>query len=146
MAKTGRRSGSITVSGRLRPEALLPGPEAEPRRLLPVRRFKCDKGVSGPMNPTAPHTAKLPSWYRALALVVGLISIALAFVLLAYPGLALLTVVFLLAFFFLVIGIDRLVAGVTGHPYGFSLMPMMGAPKGPAPGTGDAPAGSTPPK
>ena len=98
------------------------------------------------MNPTAPHTAKLPSWYRALALVVGLISIALAFVLLAYPGLALLTVVFLLAFFFLVIGIDRLVAGVTGHPYGFSLMPMMGAPKGPAPGTGDAPAGSTPPK
>ncbi|MFZ0891118.1 MAG: DUF308 domain-containing protein [Thermoplasmata archaeon] len=64
-------------------------------------------------------TVRLPSWYRALTAVVGLISIALAFVLLAYPGIALLTLVFLLAFALLVIGIDRLIAGITGHPFGW---------------------------
>ncbi len=67
---------------------------------------------------------RLPAWYRALTAVVGLISIALAFVILAFPGLALLTLVFLLAFALLVIGIDRLIAGITGHPFGW--MPGLG--------------------
>ena len=62
---------------------------------------------------------RLPTWYRGLATVVGLISIGLAFVVLAFPGLALLTLVFLLSFALLVIGIDRLAAGITGHPFGF---------------------------
>ena len=62
---------------------------------------------------------RLPTWYRGLAIVVGLVSIVLAFVVLAYPGLALATLVLLLAFALLVIGMDRLIAGVTGHPYGW---------------------------
>jgi hypothetical protein len=89
-------------------------------------------------------TATLPGWYRVLATIVGIISIALAFVLLIFPGLALLTLVFLLAFAFLVIGIDRLAAGITGHPYGFApggLLPGMGGP----PPSGSEPAASNPP-
>jgi uncharacterized membrane protein HdeD (DUF308 family) len=67
----------------------------------------------------APAQAKLPDWYRALAVVVGLISISLAFVVLLDPGLALLTIVFLLGFALLVMGIDRVIAGITGHPFGW---------------------------
>ena len=87
--------------------------------------------------------AVLPTWYRALALIVGLISIALAFVVLLYPGIALATVVLLLGFFFFVVGIDRVVAGVTGHPYGF----MSGAGRGlVAEAVGEAPlTGTSPP-
>jgi uncharacterized membrane protein HdeD (DUF308 family) len=78
-------------------------------------------------------TVRLPTWYRGLAILVGLISIALGFIVLAFPGLALLTLVFLLAFALLVIGIDRLIAGVTGHPFGW--MPGMGTGWPGAPGT-----------
>ncbi|MFZ1023796.1 MAG: DUF308 domain-containing protein [Thermoplasmata archaeon] len=79
-------------------------------------------------------TVRLPSWYRALTAVVGLIAIALAFVLLAYPGIALLTLVFLLAFALLVIGIDRLIAGITGHPFGWMPGAAGGWMGGPASG------------
>ncbi|HTT72740.1 MAG TPA: hypothetical protein VMG99_01120 [Thermoplasmata archaeon] len=79
-------------------------------------------------------TVVLPTWYRALAIVVGLISIALAFVVLLDPALGLLTLVFLLGFALLVIGIDRLASGVSGHPYSFFGMPGV-------PPTGHAPAG-----
>jgi uncharacterized membrane protein HdeD (DUF308 family) len=61
--------------------------------------------------------AMLPGWARALAVVVGIVSIILGVVVLAYPGLALLTLIYLLALAFLFIGIDRLIAGITGHPY-----------------------------
>ena len=77
----------------------------------------------------ATGTAKLPTWYRALAVVVGLITIVLGIVVLAFPGLALLTLVFLLAFALLVIGIDRLIAGITGHPFGW-MGPIMSGPLG----------------
>jgi uncharacterized membrane protein HdeD (DUF308 family) len=70
----------------------------------------------------------LPTWYRVLAILVGVVTIGLAFVVLAFPGLALLTLVFLLGFALLVIGIDRLIAGITGHPFGW--MPGM-VPPGP---------------
>ena len=85
-------------------------------------------------------SARLPGWYRAVAVTVGLISIALAFVVLLFPGLALLTLVFLLGFALLVIGIDRVIAGITGHPYGW--MPGFTPPSA-APGT--APGGPSPP-
>jgi uncharacterized membrane protein HdeD (DUF308 family) len=71
----------------------------------------------------------LPMWARVLAIVVGIASIVLAFVVLAYPGLAVLTLVFLLALAFLFIGIDRLIAGVTGHP--FHLLMPLAAPREP---------------
>jgi uncharacterized membrane protein len=70
----------------------------------------------------APSGARLPTWYRGFAAVIGLISIALAFVVLIFPALGLLTLVFLLAFALLIIGIDRLVAGITGHPFGYFAM------------------------
>ncbi len=84
------------------------------------------------------HT--LPTWYRVLAIVVGVVSIVLALVVLADPALGLFLLVFLLGFALLVIGIDRLVTGVTGHMFGWA-GPMY--PGGPAPG--ESPAGANPP-
>jgi uncharacterized membrane protein HdeD (DUF308 family) len=75
------------------------------------------------MMPQA-STMTLPGWARALAIVVGIVSLILAVVVLVFPGLAILTLVFLLAIAFLFIGIDRLIAGITGHPYSL-IMPLM---------------------
>jgi uncharacterized membrane protein HdeD (DUF308 family) len=61
--------------------------------------------------------ATLPGWARALAILVGIVSLILGVIVLVFPGLAILTLVFLLAIAFLFIGIDRIIAGVTGHPY-----------------------------
>lgn len=92
--------------------------------------------LEGPVPVMETTTAKLPGWYRALATVVGLISIALAFVVLAFPGLAVLTLVFLLGFALLVIGIDRVAAGITGHPFGW--MNVMQPPAGTPPSSGSS--------
>jgi uncharacterized membrane protein HdeD (DUF308 family) len=82
--------------------------------------------------------ATLPNWARAIAVVVGIVSLGLGFVVLVYPGLAILTLVFLLAIAFLFIGIDRLMAGITGHPY-YWLTPMVSSRSAPG-----VPAGVTP--
>ncbi|MGC2289760.1 MAG: DUF308 domain-containing protein [Thermoplasmata archaeon] len=76
--------------------------------------------------------ATLPGWARVFAIVVGLVSIILGIVVLVLPGLAILTLVFLLAIAFLFLGIDRLIAGITGHPY-YGLMPMMPPSNPPGP-------------
>ncbi|MGA9044159.1 MAG: DUF308 domain-containing protein [Thermoplasmata archaeon] len=78
-----------------------------------------------------------------MAIAVGLISIGFAFVFLLFPGLAILTVVFLLGFALFVIGIDRLVAGVTGHPFGW--MPGAGLETMVGAGPSGSPAGQNPP-
>ena len=62
---------------------------------------------------------KLPMWYRAFAIVVGSISIVLALIVLVDPYLAIWLLIFLLGFALFVIGMDRLVAGITGHPFGW---------------------------
>jgi uncharacterized membrane protein HdeD (DUF308 family) len=84
--------------------------------------------------------ATLPIWARALAIVVGLISLGAAIVVFVFPGIALLTLVFLLGFALLFIGIDRLAAGITGHSFGW-------APTGPVPprDTSTGAAGPRPP-
>ncbi len=87
-------------------------------------------------------SARLPSWYRGLAVVVGVISIALAFIVLLDPVLAVATLILLLAFALLVIGIDRLIAGVTGHPFGSW---MGGAAGGVVSEVIGSPAGQSPP-
>jgi uncharacterized membrane protein HdeD (DUF308 family) len=76
-------------------------------------------------------TATLPGWARALAIVVGIVALAAAVVVLAFPGIALLTLVFFLAIALLFIGIDRLFSGITGHPYSMMvpLMPPSGLPQ-----------------
>jgi len=86
-----------------------------------------------------PTQITLPSWYRALAIIVGVISISIGITCLVYPGLALWLVVFLLGFFLLVIGIDRIITGATGRMFGWSSpTDVMGG----APPSG----GSAPPK
>ncbi len=89
-------------------------------------------------------TAKLPTWYRALAVAVGVLSIVLALIVLADPTLAVALLIFLLAFALLVIGLDRLVSGITGHPFGWMGPTILG----PSGGTGGQPPTGplTPPK
>ncbi len=87
----------------------------------------------------------LPTWYRAFAVIVGLISIALALVVLADPALGLFLLVFLLAFALLVMGIDRIVTGFTGHVV--SQGALFGVGFAPGPGGASPPTGpGTPPK
>jgi uncharacterized membrane protein YbaN (DUF454 family) len=83
--------------------------------------------------------ATLPGWARALAVVVGIVSLVLGLVVLAYPGLAILTLVFLLAIAFLFIGIDRLMAGITGHPY-YWLAPWTEPSSAPSPSSSAMPS------
>lgn len=79
----------------------------------------------------AASSIALPMWYRVLAVFVGVLSIALAFVVLVDPHLAIWLLIFLLAFALLVVGMDRLVAGISGHPFGW----MMRVGVGPAGGS-----------
>jgi len=83
---------------------------------------------------------KLPTWYRALAVIVGVFSIVLALIVLVEPLLALWLLIFFLALALLMMGIDRLVAGITGHPFGQmeAMMPIVGAV------TADKSGGTTP--
>lgn len=61
---------------------------------------------------------KLPTWYRVLAIIVGVLSIAVALIVLVDPVLAIWLLIFLLALGLLFMGMDRLAAGITGHPMG----------------------------
>lgn len=90
---------------------------------------------------------KLPTWYRALAVTVGVLSIVLAIIVLIEPVLALWLLIFLLAFALLLMGIDRLVAGITGHPFA----PMLGVmppsqPSSSPPASSSSPFDQSPPK
>ncbi len=95
------------------------------------------------MNPAV----KLPTWYRALAIMVGVVSIIFAFIVLADPALGALLLIFLLALALMVIGIDRLVAGISGHPYGWTVavLPGVAGPPGPGPGGTSPPSSGSPP-
>ena len=88
----------------------------------------------------AADSAKLPMWYRVLATIVGVMSIGLALVVLVAPLLAVWLLILLLAFGLLFIGMDRLVAGISGHPFGW-VGPMSAST--PIPPTGATPI-STP--
>lgn len=63
------------------------------------------------------ETLSLPGWARTLAVIVGVVSLAVGFLVLAYPGLGLLVVVYFLAFASIMLGIERLAMGITGHAY-----------------------------
>ena len=60
---------------------------------------------------------KLPNWSRALAIVVGLVSLVAGLLVLAFPALGLLFVVYMVAFALVLLGIERLGMGITGHAY-----------------------------
>lgn len=91
---------------------------------------------------------QLPTWYRAFAVIVGIFSIALALIVLIEPLLALWLLIFLLALALLLMGIERLIAGITGHPVGqaIPLMPPMMGSTEPARSTEASPGQSPPPK
>jgi len=95
----------------------------------------------------AGSSMKLPTWYRVLAVIVGVFSIGLALVVLVEPLLAIWLLIFFLALALLMMGVDRLVAGVTGHAFG-QMVPIVpailgGTPpstsSGAPPGTGERP-------
>jgi uncharacterized membrane protein HdeD (DUF308 family) len=54
-----------------------------------------------------------PTWSRALLAIFGLVAIAASIFVLAVPGIALLTLVFLLSFSLLFVGLSRLARGIS---------------------------------
>lgn len=83
---------------------------------------------------------KLPTWYRVFAIIVGVMSIAVALIVLVEPLLAIWLLILLLALGLLVMGMDRLIAGITGHPMAhvIGMMPLKESP-GAASGQGPSP-------
>ncbi len=86
---------------------------------------------------------KLPTWYRALAVVVGILSIVVALIVLVEPLLALWVLILLLALGLLFVGMDRLVAGITGHPM-VHVFPVLAVKERPEAGTPPASPPATP--
>lgn len=64
----------------------------------------------------ATSVPKLPMWYRVLAIIVGVLSIVVALIVLVDPHLAIWLLILLLAVGLLFMGMDRLTAGISGHP------------------------------
>jgi uncharacterized membrane protein HdeD (DUF308 family) len=60
---------------------------------------------------------KLPNWARALAVIGGIASLIAGVLVLVFPGLGVLFVVYLLGFALTLLGLDRLTAGITGQAY-----------------------------
>ena len=69
-------------------------------------------------------SAKLPTWYRVLAVIVGVLSVVLAVIVLVAPYFAVWLLIFLLAFGLLFLGMDRMVAGISGQPFWWA-QPLM---------------------
>jgi len=63
------------------------------------------------------ESRKLPGWARALAVVVGLVTLVAGFLVLVFPALGILFVVYILAFALILLGVERLGMGITGHAY-----------------------------
>jgi len=63
------------------------------------------------------ESRKLPGWARALAVVVGLVTLVAGFLVLIFPALGVLFVVYILAFALILLGVERLGMGITGHAY-----------------------------
>ena len=61
----------------------------------------------------AKKSVTTPTWSRALLVIFGLIAIAASIFALAVPGIALLTLVFLLSFSLLFVGLSRIARGVS---------------------------------
>ena len=63
------------------------------------------------------ESRKLPGWARALAVVVGLVTLLAGFLVLVFPALGILFVVYILAFALILLGVERFGMGITGHAY-----------------------------
>ena len=90
----------------------------------------------------AATVAKLPTWYRALAVIVGVLAMVSALIVLMRPLLAIWLLIFLLAVGLLVVGMDRLAAGISGQPFWWAQPPLPSTPgqsSSPISTTGTAP-------
>ena len=58
---------------------------------------------------------ELPLWARALLVIVGLLTIGLSLIAIAFPGYGFVVLTVILAFIFITNGFTRLVSGVTGR-------------------------------
>jgi uncharacterized membrane protein HdeD (DUF308 family) len=74
------------------------------------------------------ETVKLPDWARALGVIVGILSLVAGFLVLIFPGLGILTVVYFLAFALIMIGVERLAMGITGHAFALKMKVQTPAP------------------
>ena len=91
----------------------------------------------------ASTSVKLPTWYRVLATIVGVLCMVSALIVLTDPVLAVWLLILLLAMGLLFIGMDRLVIGISGQPLWW-VVPVMPASSTTPTGMGTGPA--SPPK
>jgi uncharacterized membrane protein HdeD (DUF308 family) len=61
---------------------------------------------------TETTATKSPGWKRAVQIGLGVLAIALAIYAIVYPGITLVTLVWILAIIFLVVGIERVISGI----------------------------------
>jgi uncharacterized membrane protein HdeD (DUF308 family) len=57
-------------------------------------------------------TTKSPGWLRAVTIGLGVLAIVLAIYALVYPGLTIVTLVWVLAIIFLIVGIEKVISGI----------------------------------
>jgi len=60
----------------------------------------------------ATTTTKTPGWRRAVQIALGAIAIVLAIYAIVFPGITLVSLVWILAIVFLIVGIERVLAGI----------------------------------
>ncbi len=63
------------------------------------------------------ESVHLPSWMRALAIIVGVISIGAGLVAFLFPLVAVETLALLFSIALFIIGVERLVVGISGRTY-----------------------------
>ncbi len=85
------------------------------------------------MHTSAPPP-KLPMWYRVFAVIVGVLSLTVALVVLVEPVLALWLLILLLALGLFLMGMDRLLVGITGQPM-VHVLPVLAMKEGPEAGS-----------
>lgn len=65
----------------------------------------------------AKREVQMSGWSRALSLIVGIISIILAFMIIANPLISLATLALIFSIGLFVLGIDRFATGISGRRY-----------------------------
>jgi uncharacterized membrane protein HdeD (DUF308 family) len=64
-------------------------------------------------------TRSPPTWFRLLEISIGVLSVMLSMLAIAYPGLAVFSIIVLISILLLIIGIERVVIGMLSYsrPY-----------------------------
>jgi len=102
------------------------------------RVYRAGNNLDSGWVSVAEQKAILPTWARILAVIVGVLLLAAAGLVLLEPVYGLFLMVVFLGIALVFLGMDRIVAGITGHPYSWMTMTPVG-PTGPAGGQPGAP-------